>query len=60
MSTAGWRQQRGLTRVVDHPYIGKQEVVVPPWRFGNQSAGVERPAPLLGADTDDVLAALKA
>ncbi len=58
MSTAMWRRERALTRVVDHPYIGKQEVVVPPWHFGSQTAGVERPAPLLGADTDDVLAAL--
>ena len=58
MSTSNWRQQRALTRVVDHPYIGKQEIVVPPWRFANQTAGVDRPAPLLGADTDDVLAAL--
>ena len=58
MSTSTWRQQRALTRVVNHPYIGEQEVVVPPWRFGSQTAGVERPAPLLGADTDNVLAAL--
>ena len=58
MSGAAWRLQRGLTRDVDHPCIGHQEVVVPPWLFAGQSAGVERPAPLLGADTDDVLAAL--
>ena len=58
MIGAAWRQQRALSRMVDHPYIGRQEVVVPPWRFGNQSAGVERPAPLLGADTEAVLAAL--
>ena len=58
MITAPWRKQRGLTRVVDHAYIGKQEIVVPPWYFGRQTAGVDRPAPLLGADTDDVLAEL--
>ena len=58
MITAPWRQQRGLTRVVDHAFIGKQEIVVPPWCFGSQTAGVDRPAPLLGADTDDVLAEL--
>ena len=40
------------------PFIGKQEIVVPPWCFGSQTAGVDRPAPLLGADTDDVLAEL--
>ncbi len=60
MSNSTWRRERALTRVVDHPYIGKQEVVVPPWRFGSQTAGVDRPAPLLGADTDVVLAALNA
>jgi crotonobetainyl-CoA:carnitine CoA-transferase CaiB-like acyl-CoA transferase len=34
--------------------------VVPPWRFGGRTPGVERPAPLLGADTAEVLAALNA
>lgn len=58
MCSSSWRQQRGLTRIVNHPFLGKQEIVVPPWRFGNQSPGVEQPAPLLGADTDDVLAML--
>ena len=58
MSGAGWRLRRGLTRDVDHPCIGRQEVVVPPWLFAGKSAGVARPAPLLGADTDAVLAAL--
>lgn len=58
MSSAAWRQRRALTRVVEHPYIGKQEIVVPPWLFAGQSAGVERAAPLLGADTHEVLAAL--
>ena len=58
MIAAPWRARRGLTRVVDHPHIGCQEIVVPPWRFGNQTAGTDRPAPLLGADTDAVLASL--
>ena len=58
MSVAPWRQQRSLTRTVEHPYIGRQDVVVPPWRFAGQTAGVARPAPLLGADTVAVMAAL--
>ena len=59
MSSAPWRRKRALSREVDHPYIGQQEIVVPPWQFGSRSAGVAHPAPLLGADTDEVLAALK-
>ena len=58
MSRAAWRQQRSLTRTVEHPYVGTQDVVVPPWRFAGQTAGVARPAPLLGADTGAVLAEL--
>ena len=56
MSASAWRKARGLTRSVEHPYVGRQDVVVPPWRFGDQSAGVARPAPLLGADTATVCA----
>ena len=58
MIAAPWRAQRGLTRVIHHPHIGRQEIVVPPWRFGSQTAGTGRPAPLLGADTEAVLAPL--
>ncbi len=58
MSASSWRKTRGLTRTVVHPYVGMQDVVVPPWRFGNQTAGVARPAPLLGADTETVCAEL--
>ena len=58
MSASSWRKARGLTRPVEHPYVGKQDVVVPPWRFGSQTAGVARPAPLLGADTEAVCAEL--
>lgn len=60
MRASVWRERRGLKRAVDHPFIGRQEVVVPPWRFGDgQSAGAARPAPVLGADTDAVLAGLR-
>ena len=60
MSAATWRQQRGLTRRVNHPYIGAQDILVPPWHFGGRTAGTNVPAPLLGADTDDVLRELDA
>ena len=52
---ADWHRRRGLVRDVVHPWIGEQQLVVPPWLFANKSAGAARPAPLLGADTDDVI-----
>jgi crotonobetainyl-CoA:carnitine CoA-transferase CaiB-like acyl-CoA transferase len=58
MSVSAWRSRRALTRIVDHPYIGQQEVVVPPWRYAGRTAGIARPAPVLGADTDEVLTEL--
>lgn len=59
MSTAPWRAQRALTRVVEHSYIGQQEIVIPPWLFAGQSAGIAQAAPLLGENTDEVLAWLR-
>ena len=55
MLDSHWKKQRALTRMVDHPYLGKLEVFVPPWRFGEQSAGVSLPAPLLEQHTDEIL-----
>ena len=55
LADAGWHRRRGLVRDVVHPYIGEQQLVVPPWLFAGRSAGTARPAPLLGADTDHVL-----
>jgi crotonobetainyl-CoA:carnitine CoA-transferase CaiB-like acyl-CoA transferase len=50
-----WKRERQLTQVVNHPWLGEQEIFVPPWRFGGQLPGVNAPAPLLGADTEAVL-----
>ncbi len=55
MSGAPWRARRALTRVVEHRYIGQQEIVVPPWLFAGRSAGIAQAAPLLGENTDEVL-----
>ena len=57
MLGAQWKARRGLTRVVNHPYLGAQEVFVPPWRFGTRTAGVTIAAPLLGQHTVEVLGA---
>ena len=55
LSEAAWRRRRGLSLSVEHPFMGTQEVLVPPWRFAGESPGVAAPAPVLGADTDQVL-----
>lgn len=44
---------RGVFVTVEHPLVGKLEVVRPPWRM--QGVGVAGPAPLLGQHNDRVL-----
>jgi crotonobetainyl-CoA:carnitine CoA-transferase CaiB-like acyl-CoA transferase len=58
MSVSEWKKERELTVVVDHRYLGPTEVFVVPWKFGGQSVGQPLPAPLLGADTTEVLGLL--
>ncbi|MCM3884208.1 CoA transferase [Frankia sp. R82] len=46
---------------VEHPVLGRQRVLRPPWRFsaggrGGSGGGPVRPGPVLGADTDAILA----
>ena len=49
--------ERGVWVDVDHPRRGKTRVPISPIRLhGSAPAAVERPAPLLGQDTDRVLA----
>jgi benzylsuccinate CoA-transferase BbsF subunit len=45
---------RGFFREVEHPEVGRQTIYAPIWRFDGE-AGETRPAPLLGADTDEIL-----
>lgn len=40
---------------LEHPEVGTRLHVGPPWRTPRYDTGVRRPAPCLGADTDDVL-----
>jgi crotonobetainyl-CoA:carnitine CoA-transferase CaiB-like acyl-CoA transferase len=48
--------ERGVWVDVDHPRRGKTRVPISPIRLhGSAPATVERPAPLLGQDTDRVL-----
>ena len=55
MFASGWKARRRLTRAVRHPWLGLQEVFVPPWYFSAGTPGIEVPAPLLGEHTADVL-----
>jgi formyl-CoA transferase len=47
-------ETRGITPVIDHPTVGKFKMVAWPVRFGGRPPPV-KPAPLLGANNEDVL-----
>ncbi|HQT77423.1 MAG: hypothetical protein B7Z80_07150 [Rhodospirillales bacterium 20-64-7] len=47
-------EQRGIMQTIDHPVVGPFKMVAWPVRFSGRPPPV-RPAPLLGADNDDVL-----
>ncbi len=41
---------------VVHPVSGPRDLVATPWRFDGRRPPIRKPAPMLGEDTDDVLA----
>jgi crotonobetainyl-CoA:carnitine CoA-transferase CaiB-like acyl-CoA transferase len=47
---------RGVWKEIDHPRRGKTKVPISPIRLHGADPAVVRPAPLLGQDTDRVLA----
>ena len=49
---------RGLIERLDHPVVGAMAHVGVPWLAHDGPNGVQGPAPMLGADTDDVLDSL--
>lgn len=49
---------RGLATEVDHPAMGKQVVLGPPWRFSETPARVERSAPTIGEHNEYVFGEL--
>lgn len=55
MSGSAWKRDRAFTLEVTHPFLGRREVFVPPWRFDGRVGGISVPAPILGADTAAVL-----
>lgn len=51
-------RHRGMVAAVDHPLAGSVDLVANPIRFSETLIGYERAPPVLGADTDALLARL--
>ena len=49
---------RGVVTELDHATIGAYPAIAHPLNFGNAESGFDRHAPVLGADTDEVLESL--
>ena len=47
-------QARGVYFQVDHPVMGKDWVVGPPWRFSETPARIQRHSPLLGEHNEEI------
>ncbi len=56
MTDSAWVASQDLKVRVAHRYLGETDVYVAPFRFGGEPVGRALPAPLLGADTDRILA----
>ncbi len=50
--------QRGFFPQLDHPEVGRRIHTGIPWTMSGTPCRVQRPAPLFGADTDEVLTAV--
>lgn len=48
-------RERNVFRQVEHPVIGRNWVITPPWRLTETPASIRSPGPLLGEDTDEIL-----
>jgi crotonobetainyl-CoA:carnitine CoA-transferase CaiB-like acyl-CoA transferase len=51
-------KQRGFLVELEHPAVGRRIHAGVPWTMSETPCQVRRPAPLLGADTDDILTTL--
>lgn len=51
-------KQSGLFVELEHPEVGRRTHIGMPWRMPGTPTEVQRPAPCLGADTDDVMRSL--
>jgi crotonobetainyl-CoA:carnitine CoA-transferase CaiB-like acyl-CoA transferase len=54
----GEAEARGSILSLDHPRAGSVRTVGPPWKLDGRPAGPQRPPPLLGEHTAEVLAEL--
>lgn len=50
--------ERGYLVALEHPEVGRRIHAGIPWKMSGTPCSVKRPAPLLGADTDEVLTSL--
>jgi benzylsuccinate CoA-transferase BbsF subunit len=48
-------KERGLFQSIDHPVIGKDWIIAPPWKLSETPALIERRSPLLGEHTSGIL-----
>ena len=55
LSTDPHLNSRPIFTYLDHPEVGKQQHVGIPWQMSKTPLAVQRPAPLLGQDTEYVL-----
>ena len=51
-------EEREVATEVNHPVMGKQVVLNPPWKFSETPASIERAAPLMGQHNDYVFGEL--
>jgi len=51
-------KEREVATEVNHPVMGKQVVLNPPWKFSETPASIERAAPLMGQHNDYVFGEL--
>jgi benzylsuccinate CoA-transferase BbsF subunit len=51
-------KERELTTEIEHPVLGKQVVLTPPWKLSETPARIAKPAPLLGEHNDYVFGEL--
>ena len=47
-------EARGIFTKVKHPVLGEKTVVMPPWRFSETPAEIEKAAPLLGENNEEI------
>ncbi|MBU1543251.1 MAG: CoA transferase [Proteobacteria bacterium] len=49
---------RGVYQQVEHPVIGKDWIIAPPWRLSETPAQIKRCSPLLGEHNEEILCGL--